>query len=142
MKKKIFKKFIGTIFCCLILLSCTISAFASEIPGNSEVIPRWESIEYATVNIGFSNGICNPTGTAYKQTSATSIEGTLTLYKEVNGVWVYVDEWYKSTTRSTLAISGEINAISGVRYKAVFNVVAYTGSSSETYSTEFIKRCP
>lgn len=70
------------------------------------------------------------------------IEGTLYVYEKVNGQWEYVDEAYKSKTVGTLGISFEFDAQSGVEYKAVFVVTAYTNGVAETETVENIKTCP
>lgn len=142
MKRQRLRKVVGVILSCLIVLGGVIGSFAVEISEDFNIMPLWESISYSDVDIGFSNGVCCPLGTAQKQATATSIEGTLTLYEEIDGEWVYVDEWYKSTSRGTLAVTGEVQAISGVRYKAVFVIVAYTGDDSETHTMEITRICP
>ena len=81
-------------------------------------------------------------GLASKQANATLIEGTLYLYKQVNGRWVYIGEWYKSKAVGTLGISEYFVAESGVTYKAVFTVTAYAGSVAESETVEYIETCP
>ena len=53
-----------------------------------------------------------------KQSGATSVEGTVTVYKLVGSDWVYVDSAYESTKR-TLFVSVDFVAESGAQYKAV-----------------------
>ena len=56
--------------------------------------------------------------------------------------WVYVDEWYDCKTRGTLAVGDVFPCVSGVTYKAVFVVTAYTGTTPETETVEYIETCP
>lgn len=135
------KKFI-VLFMSLILTLCfTISPFAAHVPSDEEIMPLWESIHYMEVNTNFSGGKYNAVGSASKQSTATSIEGTLTIYQEINGEWVYLAEWSKSVTRGTLAVSGSVDATTGSNYKAVFEVTAYTGNSPEYDVMEEIDYC-
>ena len=82
------------------------------------------------------------TGVARKQATASKIEGTVYVYKLVGNDWIYVDEWYNSKTRGTLAVEGTFYCESGVTYKAVFVVTAYTGTTPETETVEDIRQCP
>ena len=82
------------------------------------------------------------TGVASKQATASKIEGTVYIYKLVGDDWIYVDEWYNSKTRGTLAVEGTFYCESGVTYKAVFVVTAYTGTTPETETVEDIRQCP
>lgn len=106
------------------------------------VTPRWVSINAIELNMSFDGSYGNALGTASKQSTATSIEGTLTLYKLVDDDWVYMDEWYNSKTRGTLAVTGDFTCESGVTYKAVFVVTVYTGTTAETETVEHIDECP
>lgn len=110
--------------------------------GISAVTPRWASIYSIELDIAFDGSESCASGAASKQSTATSIEGTLTLYKLVDDEWVYMDEWYNSKTRGTLVVSGTFTCQSGVTYKAVFVVTAYTGTTAETETVERIVECP
>ena len=106
------------------------------------VQPRWTSIHLIDVLITFNGSSGNVTATASKQSTASSISGTLTLYKKVGSSWDYIDQWSGSKTRGTLALEDDFTAVSGTTYKAVFTVTAYTNGVGETETIEYIKTCP
>ncbi|MBE6534615.1 MAG: hypothetical protein E7678_06600 [Ruminococcaceae bacterium] len=133
------KKLISLIVTVALLLCFSTNTFSLGI---SAVTPRWVSISSMELNIVFDGNYAVATGLASKQSTATSIEGTVTLYKLVDDEWVYMDEWYNYRTRGTLAVSGEFSCESGVTYKAEFVVTVYTGTFAETETTEISKRCP
>ncbi len=133
--KKVVSRILSvSLLLCMAISILSISAFA--------VTPRWVSINSIDLNIAFNGERGNALGSASKQSTANKIEGPLTLYELVDGEWEYIDEWYNSRTRGTLAVSGDFTCESGVTYKAVFVVTAYTGTASETETVEYIDTCP
>jgi hypothetical protein len=119
------------------ILCCSMSVFTSALT----VQPLWTNINTMSVSIAFdgTDGIAR--GIATRQTGVTSMEGTVTLYKYVSSQWVYVNQWSGSSTGYSLIISGSFTGISGVQYKAVFEVTAYSGGSSETATQTAYKTC-
>lgn len=77
-----------------------------------------------------------------KKTGVTSITGTLTVYENVGENWIYVDSDSGSTTKRSLAVTVEFDAVSGREYKAVFEVTAYKNDISESDSSVSYKNCP
>ena len=71
----------------------------------------------------------------------TKIEGTITVYKKVGNKWIYVASNSDSSTR-TLSVDVEFDAVSGVTYKAVAEVTAYSSSGSEPATSSKIATCP
>ena len=49
---------------------------------------------------------------------------------------------YERKPTVTLAVGGDFACESGVTYKAVFVVTAYTGTTPETETVEYIEECP
>lgn len=110
--------------------------------GSIAVTPRWTSIATIDLCIGFDGTLGNVSAVVTKQSTATSVEGTVTLYELVDDEWSYVGEWYNSKSRGTLVVSGDFACQSGVTYKAVLVVTAYTGATPETETVEYIDECP
>lgn len=123
----------------LILTLVLIASFAVNIKAAT---PRWANIHSISLVITFDGSNGNASGVAIKQSTETKIEGTLYLYELIDDDWEYIDEWYNSKTRGTLGVSGDFTCESGVTYKAVFVVTAYTGTTSETETVEYIDTCP
>lgn len=110
--------------------------------GSIAVTPRWTSIATIDLCIGFDQTQGNVSAVISKQSTANRVEGTVTLYKFVDDEWVYIGDWYNSKTRGTLVVSGDFTCESGVTYKAVLVVTAYTGTSAETETVEYSDQCP
>lgn len=106
------------------------------------VTPRWASILSIEVSMGFDGEDGTVSGIARKKSTATRIEGTVYLYELDGSEWIYVGQWYNSKSLGTLAVSGTFACESGTTYKAVFVVTAYTGSTPETETVEYIEQCP
>ena len=137
--KKHFFKVLVCLLASLLLFSAIV--FATEVD-QSSVSPRWVSIFDIDLVFSFDGTTGIVSGSASKMSTASRIEGTLYMYEKVNGQWVYVDEVYKSKTVGSLGMGFEFEATSGVEYKAVFVVTAYTNGVPETETVENIKTCP
>ena len=124
------------IFCSIMLsvLALTVSA--------NEIEPRYTSINTVDCYMVLDSQEGTASGIAMKKSSASSIEGTLVVYKQSGSGWIYIDQAYKSVTRGTLGVSINFAAESGVTYKAVWTVTAYTNGVGETVVIEDIKTCP
>lgn len=129
-----------------ILFTMTIFSSAITVSANeyeSEMVqPRYSSINTLNCSITLNDEYHAVTGTATKKTSASSIEGTLILYKKSGNSWIYMDQAYKSVTRGVLGLEIYFDAESGATYKAVWTVTAYTNGVGETVVIEDIKTCP
>ena len=139
MRKKIFRKNVAK-FVAIVLLLCCLNNTLSI--GASAITPRWTSIATIDLCMGFDGSHGNVSASIIKQNTATSVEGTVTLYELVDGEWEYIDEWYNIRNRGTLVISGDFTCVSGVTYRAVLVVTAYTGTIPENETIEYIDICP
>ena len=97
--------------------------------GSVGVTPRWTGIADVNAFLNFYGTEGEATLSSTKDSSTTKIEGVVTIYKWVNGQWVYVDSMTKSTTRSTVFIAIVFDGISGVQYKMEAKVTAYSGTT-------------
>ncbi len=139
LKKKFSKKYVRICLATVLLISCLASVCGIYA---AAVTPRWVSILSMEVDMVFDGNEGEALGIATKQSTASKIEGTVYVYKLVGEDWIYVDEWYNSKTRGTLAVGDTFPCESGVTYKAVFVVTAYTGTTPETETVEYIETCP
>ena len=137
--KKIVKKVVSVCLAAIMVCSFSVCLFATSA---SAATMRWASILSMEVDMAFDGNEADVSGIASKQTTATKIEGTVYVYRLVGDDWVYVYEWYNSKTRGTLHVGGAFPCESGVTYKAVFDVTAYTGSTPESETVEYVKKCP
>ena len=137
--KKTTKITITLLLVLAMLVPATVGALAAS---SQKVQPRWASIATIELNMTFDGDEGNATGGTRKQSTATNIEGTLTVYKLVGNSWVFVADGYAQKVVGTVVVIVDFYAESGVTYKAEFEVTAYTGSAAETETVETIKTCP
>ena len=122
----------------LLVLAMIIPATVGALAASSQKIqPRWTSIFTIELDITYDGTSGNAGGVARKQSTATDLEGTLTVYKLVNGQWEFVEDVYGRKPIGTLALSVDFYAEIGATYKAVFEVTAYTGSAAETETVDY-----
>lgn len=139
--QKIFFKIL-CVFCSLsLMLSVLLLPVSAAENDDVKQTYRWSYIQSISVDINFNGTNGSVNCTASRQTSATSIEGTVYLYRYQSNTWVLMDSWHNSTTRKSLPISGTFNAVGGTQYKAVFYVTAHNGNASENASIETVKTC-
>ncbi len=120
------------------LICCLLSVNSFALP----IRPLWTNINSMSTTITFTGTSGIAKGIATRQSGVTSMEGTVTLYRNVSGQWIYVNQWSGSSIGNSLIITGYFTGISGVQYEAVFEVTAYRGSSSETATQTTYKTCP
>ena len=137
--KKTTKITITLLLVLAMLVPATVGALAAS---SQKVQPRWTSIFTIELPMTFDGTSGNATGLARKQSTATNLEGVLTVYKLVNDSWIFVGDASGEKPVGTLRLSVDFYAESGVTYKAVFEVTAYTGSAAETETVDYIKTCP
>ena len=111
-----------------------------KMPDNGIVAPQWEYIDSIKVDIIFSDSTATVTVTRRNQT-VTKLEGTLTVYKKVGSNWIYVAS-NSDTSARALSIDVDFDPISGVTYKAVAEITAYSANGSEPGTSSKIATCP
>ena len=97
--------------------------------GSDGIMPRWTGVRNVSAFLDFYGTEGEATLTSTKDSDSTKIEGVVTIYKWVNGQWVYVDSMSKSVTRGTLFIALVFDGISGVQYKMEVEITAYSGTT-------------
>ena len=135
------KKIITVILVCILLCSTFIISSYAAVKEETSIMPLWDNIAIADVDMGFSGTAGTACGTMTKQDGVTFSEGTVFVYKKVGSEWVYVADAYNSTSRYTLAVTCDFTAESGVEYKAVFSVTAYRGEVGESHVAEAYNTC-
>ena len=136
------KIIIALVLTVVLALGASVSAIAA-LPDTPTIEPQWESIGYTSLNTTFDGTSGNSLGVARKKSTATSIEGTLTVYKQVGSSWVFVgSDSGSKTTVSSLILSVDFVCQSGVTYKSIMTITGYTGTSAESETFEVVKTCP
>ena len=140
---KIMKK---TISIALILLALSL-LFAvpsyAALPEDNAVMPLWDNISTVISDLVFtSDGVGTASGAVVRKIGVELLEGTMSVYKNVNGEWVLVGSDYNSATRGSLGVDFEFIGEPGVEYKAVFNVTAYRNGVGESVEKIVYRTAP
>ena len=134
-----------TISIALILLALSL-LFAvpsyAALPEDNAVMPLWDNISMISSDIGFSGTLGTASAAVVRKVGVELLEGTMTLYQNVDGEWSFVDSAYNSATRGSLGVSLPFTAEPGVEYKAVFNVTAYRNGVGESVEKIVYKTAP
>lgn len=133
---KISKSIIAIVLCTICLFSFSTAVFAAE---NEGIMPCYENISSATLQIGYSGSVGTVTATATRQTGTTHMAGIVNVYHWENNGWVFVDSFSKESTRNSLVISEDFTAKKGHQYKAVFSITATDATTVETDVLECVK---
>lgn len=139
--KKPLKIVLTVLMTVALLIPTSVSAFAALPPDDGKAEIQWTSISYMNVDIVFDGSASQASGMARRQSTASSIEGTVTVYKLVGDTWEFVADAYKSTTRVSLGVSVDFEAESGYTYKAEFEVTAYTNGTPESHTATWTEVC-
>lgn len=141
-KKKVGENMKKTIVLTLaILMLFSFSTAAADI-GGIEITPLWDNMSNVNTEFTFSGNTATATVRADKIAGVTSsFEVSIAVYEQVGSYWLLVDGVYEEPTRS-FTTKVTIPTESGKKYKAVFEVVAYSGTNSETFEDTIIKTAP
>lgn len=122
-----------------LLLCFSLNTFAA-VP--IEVAPCAEGVRFINVDITFAaDHVGTGIGTATKSFSASSIDGKLYMYEQMDDDWEYINEWTVKGGKGSISVSGNFVAHTGDTYKAIFVVTAYVNSTPVTQTIELIKTC-
>lgn len=132
MKKRIFALILSVIM----MTIATLPIFAIQ--------PRWSYTGSVNFYMYFDGEEGSVIGSVNGYSTVTKMEGTITLYyKNFLGFWSKTgDEWDVSTSSDTLYIDETFAAESGEDYKAELELKVYSGSDSETITSEATGTCP
>ena len=136
--KKFTKITLAVLMTLAMMIPATVGAFAAT---PQRVEPRWTSIFSIEIDMTFDGTEGNALGVARKQSTATNIEGTVTVYKRVGHSWIFVADGYAQKSVGSLIVSVDFVAEAGATYKAEFEVTAYTGSAAETETVSYTETC-
>ena len=135
MKKSL--KILSFIILCVILSTTLVIPSFAAAP-STEIMPLWDNVNRISMGFGFGDGAGDVSARIIKYSHVTRIEGTIKLYWNNNGQWVYIDEVTNSSTSTLLIVNMSFPATEGVQYKAVLTVTAYSSSGNETITDECI----
>ena len=131
--KNTIKIVLSLIICIITLLSLGMTVLGAA-PENDTIMPLYDNITRAVVNITFSNGTGTAIATVKRASGTNSMSGILEVYNS-NGV--LVASGTNQTTRATLVISVSFNATIGQTYTAILSATAIKSNVEESINESF-----
>lgn len=132
-------------FTLVLLTLCMALALPTyaALPEDNAVMPLWDNISSVYSDVGFgSDGIASATGSLVKKSGVQSVEGSMTVYKNIDGEWVFLTSATNSTTGYTFVVNADFAWESGAEYKAVLYVTAYRNGVGESIEKIVYKTAP
>ena len=119
-----------------------LPAYAA-LPEDNAVMPLWDNISSVISEIAFSSdGYGYAEGSVVRKVGVELLEGTMTVYENVDGEWEFVTSAYNSATRGSLGVAAQFTPEAGVEYKAVFYVTAYRNGVGESVEKIVYRTAP
>lgn len=118
---------------CLTACLLYVSASDADVPAGEDPPIDLQYISQASCSLSISGGSATASSfvKGYSGTT-TQCSITLKLQKKVLFWWVTVETWEKTTQSYQTSLSGSCTITSGQTYRAVANITAWSGSSSES----------
>ena len=142
MKKYAIKSF--TFVMAVILLTTfmfPLNTFAEDT--SSAIMPRWSIICIMELDIVFfSEEEAVVTAAVTGQSNVTLLESKITLFEYVNGAWVLMETYEKTSTYASLGMELEFDPVCGRDYKAYFYVTAHSADDRERTYCKVEETCP
>ena len=134
------KKYLALIMSIVLLLGLCLVSYAALPDDNS---PQWLNISTIVSTLGFSGTHGGATGSVDGKSGTSKVQATLTVYKQVGGIWEYVDSDSDSTTTDDyIALSVGFNGLSNTNYKSVFEVSVTRNGITESTTKTCYETCP
>ena len=122
----------------LILLACMGVGTYAAVP--DPIVPLWDNINSMTNVIVFDGNDGTASAVIIGKPGTTRITGTLTVYKSVDGEWVYVDS-AADTGKTSLSLTVDFTGEDDVQYKSVFEVTATRNGIDEDETKTAYRTC-
>lgn len=100
----------------------------------ADISPLWMNASSVTCSLMFSGSTGYVSASVDGQSGTTRIEGTVTAYRKVGTLWIYVSSWVKNENSDHISINGTFTGASGVTYKAVITANVIKDGISESVS--------
>jgi len=113
------KKFVSLLLAGLLSLFCCIGTGAA-LPETA--VPLWDNFWNIDTNISFNGQSGLATASLAGKSGVTEITGILIVHERTATGWRQVDSVTKTVTERDIYLSTSFTGISGVEYRAVFNV--------------------
>jgi hypothetical protein len=139
------KKLVSLILAVALIMSFgSVTAFASDLSQASKPTngAKWTNTSSIVLNLTFSNGKANATGTIRGNSNVTSIKATYTLkVKNANGTYSDVHTWPTVTVSGrTLTFSDSTSATSGKTYRLYVSATVTASNGTVEYVTDYYEK--
>lgn len=105
------------------------------------VEPMWDNITRMTNLFSFNGSSGTSSCTLVARSGTTSIEGTITIYQQIDGEWVFVDSTSDSSSSMVLTMSLTVDGEADGYYMSVFEVTVTRNGIEETASKTAYSYC-
>lgn len=142
MKKHIIK--CVAIILTVVLLTSFVLPFGVLAEENTQMVtPRWSIIYIMELDIIFlAEDEAYVSAKVTGQSNVTLLEGRIRLFEYVNGGWVLMDDYSKTSTYASLGMELEFDPVCGRDYKAYFYVTAHSADDVERTYCKVEETCP
>ncbi len=136
------KKFLAIVLVMTSVVAMFVLPTSAALPQEPSIQPMWENIRTVYSNMSFDGTEGCAYGYAVRKTDTDSIEGIMTVYKIVDGRWIYVASEAKDTSENygvafEFYFTGEV----GYEYVLVFEVYAYSPAGGEDHTKYCYETC-
>jgi len=132
------KRLTSMILVVVVMLSMSVGVYAA-IP--ETVLPMWTNISSMNNSFTFDGTTGISSCTAVGKAGTTKIVGSITIYQQIDGEWVYVDSTSGSSTSIVLVLSIEFEGEPDEYYMSVFDVTVTRNGVDETESKPAYSYC-
>lgn len=142
MKKHIIK--CVAIILTVVLLTSFVLPFGVLAEENTQMVtPRWSIIYIMELDIIFlAEDEAYVSAKVTGQSNVTLLEGRIRLFEYVNGGWVLIETYEKTSTYASLGMELEFDPVRGRDYKAYFDVTAHSADDKERTYCKVEETCP
>lgn len=118
---------------------CNVHA---AMPSDSDIVPLWENIDTFSCGITLNGTAGTATAVILGLSGTTKITGTLTVYKQTDDGWAFVDKTTGTSSSTALSLKVSFTAESGAYYKAECSVTVTRNGAAESETKTAYKTCP
>ncbi len=136
------KKIVKTALVLVSVLMLGIITIQAAIVPDEMVQPMWDNIIIVESSLVFDGTVGCAYGCAGRQSDTDSIEGIMTVYKIVDGRWIYVASDEQNTSENyTIGFEFYFTGEVGYEYVLVFEVYAYSPAGGEDHTKYCYETC-
>ena len=132
------KRLMSVLLLVIFAMSLTVGTSAA-LPETME--PMWDNITQMRNTFAFNDSSGTSSCSLIAKSGTTLIEGTITIYQQIDGEWVFVDSTSDSSSSMVLTMSLTVDGEADGYYMSVFEVTVTRNGIEETASKTAYSYC-